>query len=304
LESAGKDFPFSRKKEKMDLDCLPLENESLRLLIARSIGPRILGLSLQDGPNLLAELPDFVTDRPDGKAYHFHGGHRLWRAPEDPILSYGIDDGPVEIAPIENGIKITKPAEVESGLEKSIRVVLPDNSSRVIITHQLKNSGSVPVKCTPWAITQFRTGGTAILPMNNAKMGFLPNRNLVLWPYTDLADRNFQFSRRYLLVTAAMESPFKVGFPNPVGWLAYWLEGVLFVKYAEYDPQATYPDYGSSSECYCNVIFLELETLGPLKEIQPGDSIEHVETWQLFHAPTRPENESDVQRLVEKMGVK
>jgi hypothetical protein len=288
----------------MDQDCISLENENLRLEIACSIGPRILGLSLQDGYNLLAELPDFVTNRPDGKAYHFYGGHRLWMAPEDPILSYGLDDSPVEIMPIENGLKITKPAEVDTWIEKSIHVVLPDNKPRVIITHQLKNCGSLPVKCAPWAITQFRQGGTAILPMNNVDTGFLPNRNLVLWPYTDLADRNIKLGYYYLLVNASMESPFKVGFTNPVGWLAYWLEDILFVKYAGVEPQATYPDFGSSSECYCNNQFLELETLGPLQEIQPGGSIQHIETWQLFYAPARVENEPEVQRLVEQLGLR
>jgi hypothetical protein len=117
----------------MDQGCITLENESLLLEIARLIGPRILGLSLQDGPSMLAELPDFVTRRPDGKVFHFYGGHRLWRSPEGPLLTSGLDDGPVEIMPIEKGFKITKPTEVDSGIEKSIHVVLPDNGPRAII---------------------------------------------------------------------------------------------------------------------------------------------------------------------------
>ena len=286
------------------MECIPLENGKLRLEIAQSIGPRILSLNLDGGPNLLAELPDFVTLRPDGKAYAFYGGHRLWLSPEDAILSYGLEDEPVEIIPIENGLKITKPTEVDTGIEKAIQVVLPEQSPKVIITHQLKNCGATPVECAPWAITQFRTGGIAILPMNDADTGFLPNRNLVLWPYTDLGNRNIQLGRQYLMVNAAMESPFKIGFANPLGWLAYWLEGTLFVKSAGYEPKATYPDYGSSSECYCNAQFLELETLGPLQEIQPGASIQHIEIWQLFHVPARPENESAVQQLVEKLGLR
>lgn len=287
----------------MDQDCIPLENDSLRLEIARFIGPRILRLSLQGGPNLLADLPDFVTDRPDGKAYHYYGGHRLWRSPEDLRLSYCLDDSPVEITPVENGLNITKRAEVDSGIEKSIRVILPDNTATAIITHQLKNLNSIPIKCAPWAITQLRAGGTAILPLNAADTGFLPNRNLVLWPYTNLADRNLRLGRGYILVNAEMEAPFKVGFANSVGWLAYWLKGTLFVKYASFQIEASYPDYGSSSECYSNSQFLELETLGPLQEIQPGDSIQHVETWQLFHAPARPENEADAIRLVEQLAL-
>jgi hypothetical protein len=288
----------------MNVDTVPLENRRLRLEIARSIGPRILSLNLDGGPNLLAELPDVVTHRPDGKAYAFYGGHRLWLSPEDAILSYGLDDRPVEILPIENGLKITKPTEVETGIEKTIQVVLPDQSPKVIITHQLKNCGSTPVRCAPWAITQFRTGGTAILPMNDADTGFLPNRNLVLWPYTDLGNRNIQLGRQYLMVNASMESPFKIGFANPVGWLAYWLEGALFVKYAGYNPQTVYPDFGCSSECYCNDQFVELETLDPLQEIQPGGSIHHVETWQLFHVAARPKNDLDVQLLIEQLGMR
>jgi hypothetical protein len=287
----------------LDQACIPLENDSLRLEIARFVGPRILGLSLQDGPNLLAELSDFVTDRPDGKAYHFYGGHRLWRSPEDLVLSYCLDDRPVEITPIQNGLKITKPTEVDSGIEKSIQVILPDHQARAIISHQLKNCNINPITCAPWAITQFRPGGTAILPLNEADTGFLPRGNLALWPYTNLGDRNLWLGRGYILVKAEMVSAFKVGFANPVGWLAYWLEGILFVKYADYDPQGCYPDYGSSSECYVNSQFLELETLGPLQEIQPGDSIQHIETWQLFHAPERPGNEADAKRLVEQLAL-
>ena len=288
----------------MNMDTVPLENERLRLEIARSVGPRLLGLSLDGSTNLLAELPEAVTIRPDGKTYHFHGGHRLWLSPEDPILSYDLDDRPVEILSIENGLRITKPTEVDTGIEKTIQVELPDQSPKIIITHHLKNCGSILVKYAPWAITQFRTGGTAILPMNDADTGFLPNRNLVLWPYTDLRNRNILLGRQYLMVNAAMETPFKVGFANPVGWLAYWLEETLFVKSAGYEPQAAYPDYGCSSECYCNEQFIELETLGPLQEIQPGDSIQHFETWQLFHVPTRPEKESDVQQLVNQLGLR
>jgi hypothetical protein len=288
----------------LNIDSIPLENGKLHLEIARSIGPRILSFNLDGGPNLLVELPDFVTIRPDGKVYAFYGRHRLWLSPEDPILSYSLDDCPVEISPIENGLRITKPTEEDTGIEKSIQVVLPDQSPRVIITHQLKNCGSTTVKFAPWAITQFRPGGIAILPMNVADAGFLPNQNLVLWPYTDFGNRNMRLGRQYLMVNAAMESPFKIGFANSRGWLAYWSEGILFVKAAWYEHQATYPDYGSSSECYCNAQFLELETLGPLQEIQPGASLQHLETWQHFHVLARPENESAERQLVEKLGLR
>jgi hypothetical protein len=288
----------------MRSDIIPLENEKLRLEIARSIGPRILGLSFEGSSNLLAELPDHTALRPDGKTYHFYGGHRIWISPEDAVLSYDLEDSPVEILPVELGVKIKKQADTDSGIEKSIQVVLPDRSAKVVITHELKNCNSVSIKCAPWAITQLRPGGVAVLPMNDIDTGLLPNQNLVLWPYTDLANRNVRLGRRFLLLNAFMESPFKVGFANSKTWLAYWLEGILFVKSASYEPQAVYPDFGCSSECYCNDRFIELETLGPIQEIQPGDSIQHVETWQLFHIPARPENEQEVQQIFTQLDLR
>jgi hypothetical protein len=198
------------------------------LEIAYSIGPRILGLSFDGCPNLLAELPEHTALRPDGKAYHFYGGQRLWRSPEDPMLSYDLEDGPVEILPVEHGFKIKKLADTVSGLEKAFRVVLPDQSPKVVITHELKNCNSSPVKCAPWVITQLRPGGTAVLPLNDTDTGLLPNQNLVLWPCTDLANRNVQLGRRFLLLKASMVSPFKVGFANPkAGWHTGWMASFL-----------------------------------------------------------------------------
>jgi hypothetical protein len=135
--------------------------------------------------------------------------------------------------------------------------------------------------------------------MNDEDTGLLPNRSLVLWPYTDPAIRHLKWNKEYLLVEAAMETPFKLGFNNPVGWIAYWLDGVLFVKYAGYDTRSTYPDHGCSSECYCNDEFMELETLGPVKELQPGEFIEHIETWQLMSMPVRPTDSGQIGALRE-----
>jgi len=44
----------------MEHECVSLENETIQLLISRSVGPRILSLKFTDGENVFAELPDFV----------------------------------------------------------------------------------------------------------------------------------------------------------------------------------------------------------------------------------------------------
>lgn len=282
-------------------DCVVLENRSLRLFVTRSVGPRILSLQLDGGENLFAELPDFVTDCPGSGIYHFHGGHRLWHAPEEPARTYLPDDSPVAIEPIENGLIITQNIEQKTGLQKSITVQLDAETPQVVVTHRIANTGLWPVTCALWAITQLKKDGLAILPQTCVDTGVLPNRSLALWPYTNPGDPNVTWSRYYVLVRANMASAFKIGFPNPRGWLAYWWNGTLFVKRAPFNTQAEYYDFGSSSEFYCNDKFLELETLSPIVTIQPGAAAEHVETWELYNNIAKPQNEIDVQALVDSL---
>lgn len=285
----------------LDFDCVPLENAAISLLVTQSVGPRIISLRFNGGDNLFAELPDFVTERPDGKVFHFYGGHRLWHAPEHMPRTYIPDDEPVEVISDQTGLSITSRVEKESGMEKAIQITLVEDKPQVIVRHTLTNHGPWPVECAPWAITQFKTGGMAILPQSWEQTDVLPNRSLALWPYSDLASPQVSWGNGYILVRAEMASPFKVGFPNPRGWLAYWLDGTLFVKRAAFDAKAAYYDYGSSSECYCNDRFLELETLTPIGTLSPGKSTTHTETWELYGDVPLPRDEDVVQEIVEQL---
>jgi hypothetical protein len=284
-------------------DCVHLENQAVSLLVTQSVGPRIIALRFNGGDNLFAELPDFVTARPDGKSFHFYGGHRLWHAPENMPRTYSPDDKPVDITPTLNGLLVTQPVDVQTGIEKSIQISLVDDKPQVIIQHTLTNLGLWPVECAPWAITQFKTGGVAILPQSQEQTDFLPNRPLVLWPYTDITVPQVSWGNRYILIRAQMQRPFKLGFPNPRGWLGYWLNRTLFVKRAAFDPQASYYDFGSTSECYCNDCFIELETLAPAATIAPQASVFHTETWELYTDIACPENEDAAQAIIEKLGL-
>ncbi|MCI0552377.1 MAG: hypothetical protein L0287_15605 [Anaerolineae bacterium] len=72
-------------------DCCALENDTLQLLVTRSVGPRIISFGFKNGDNLFAVLPDFVTELPNGEVFHFYGGHRLWQVPEDLNTTYTPD---------------------------------------------------------------------------------------------------------------------------------------------------------------------------------------------------------------------
>jgi hypothetical protein len=283
--------------------CRALKNANLSLLVTYSVGPRILSFGFKDGENIFAELRESAIEYPGHGTFHFYGGHRLWLAPEEPARTYLPDDLPVDVSPVENGLLATQRMEQQTGLQKSLEIHLPDEPAHVVVTHRLTNLGELNVTCAPWAITQFKTGGVAILPQTRNDTGVLPSRSLTLWPYTDMTNPNIHWGSSYILVSVEMRSPFKIGFPNPRGWLAYWLNGTLFVKHAEYDGHANYYDFGSSSECYCNDQFLELETLATIGMIAPGETVSHTELWDLYKDIERPHNEGEVQLLVEQLGL-
>ncbi len=292
----------------LNLDCLELKNSSLELLITKSVGPRLIRLSLLGQENLFAELPDLTLECPGEGPLTIWGGHRLWHAPEVKRRTYLPDKQPLSCTEIENGVEVVQPTEPQSGIQKSIKITLPDQSASVIIDHTLKNEGLWPVELAPWAITQMKPGGVAILPQAQGKAdpdGVLANRRLNLWPYTDINSPFIQWGNRFIFIRATMQKEsLKVGFPNPVGWLAYHRNQTLFVKRAAYQVQADYFDFGSSSECYCNAEFLELETLGPRTTLAPAQHVTHRETWQLYANVQFDEiTEENAQHLVEELGL-
>jgi hypothetical protein len=289
-------------------DCVKLENEALAVWITRSVGPRIIGLALQGGENLMAVLPNDRVECPGVGTFSYRGGHRLWIAPEDPHRTYLPDDNSMDITGVENGVFVEQPVELMTGIQKALTITLPGAKARVVVDHTLYNRGVAPVELAPWAITQIKPGGIGILPQAIGPVdeyGLLQNRHIALWSYTQIASPYIIWGDRYIFIKAGMrDGALKIGFPNPAGWLAYVVDETLFVKYARYHPQSAYFDRESSSECYCNPRFLELETLGPRTTLSPGESITHREMWALFAGVSLQANELAVEQLVNKLGLK
>lgn len=250
-------------------------------------GPRLVRLLAPGGDeNLLAEMPGVGWGTPHGR-YTIYGGHRLWVAPETPEITYLPDDHPPQIEAGEGWVTLTQPGEPPSGVRKSLSVKLAADRPHARLTHCLTNLGQSPIELAPWAITQLAPGGVALLPQPSGpadEAGVLPNRRLAFWPYTRLQDERLRLGDALLRVSAPVQphSPFKIGYFNPHGWLAYRRGGWLFVKRAPHQEGAPYPDYGCNAEVYTDGQVLELETLGPLLRIPPGETVTHEEEWWLL----------------------
>lgn len=273
-----------------DIDCIEVVFGNVRLNLTRSVGPRILTLSYMDFGNIFADLPQDFLKYPEGGKFHFYGGHRLWVSPEVPAITYAPDDQPVEIDQQKKSIEVTQAAIQGIGLEKKIRISQTDFDDIILVEHVIRNVGELDRKLAPWAITQMKVGGRAVLPYTSPdadRNSFLPDRSVTLWPYTNINDARIEFDQDFIFISSSLleERPLKIGVPHLRKWIAYFVDGLLFIKYSKRNGSDCALDLGAAGQCYCNNRFLELETLGPYQNVGPGESVNHREVWRVVEKP-------------------
>lgn len=290
----------------IDLSSLPtcvLDNGLIHIEAFTTAGPRITHLSAFGGPNLLAVLSNTAKETTSYGDYHFMGGHRLWHSPEALPRTYLPDNDGVTTETLPGGIRLIGPTEPGSGIAKTIEVQLVDGRAAVTMIHTLRNDGLWPVEFAPWTVSMFRLGGTAIFPQPvGAVNNLLPNRNLSIWPYSHIDDPRLTLRDDYILINAVESSlpALKIGYSNPHGWVGYWVNGILFRKSFDIDINAAYPDRGCNTECYASSLLIELEALGPLKTVAPGESVTLTETWEVFQSLDQPFLSAEIQAFLTK----
>ena len=270
-----------------------ISNGLIAAEVATGFGPRVVGLRPAGGQNLFARLDDLGIDLENGRRFLFRGGHRLWLAPEVPDVTYEPDDGPVETTA---GSGFVETASLVGDVLKTIRVELADDEAEVTVDHHLVNRGDEMIEVAPWAITQLRPGGTALMPLGSGgpEPGRLqPWASVIGWAYTDWSALRWDLEHGVVEIPDSRESPTKLGTALVRGWLAYVTDGWVFAKYVTAKPLSI--DLGASGQVYANRDFVELETLGAFVSLAPGESASHRETWRVWRAP------SDLAEIIEQV---
>jgi len=284
-----------------DEPALSLENRLLRLDYLAA-APRIVRLTPAGKANLFVDLGDRGLTTPYG-VFRFRGGHRLWRAPETMPGTYMPDNDGATVTGLAGGVRIEQPPEPDTGLVKALEIRLDPREAVVTIRHELRNEGPQRLMLAPWALTMLRLGGVAIFPQptgNADPAGLLSNRTLSLWPYTRINDPRLVLGDEFILLRASLgASALKFGYSNLHGWMGYYLDGTFFVKRFDPVPGADYPDGGCNTESYCNDQFIELESLGPLAALEPGETVVHTERWEVYDGLSMPELSEAARRALE-----
>ena len=289
---------------------LRLCNDTVQMTILTEVGPRITSFGF------LGEQNEFYENLEDdgqsgGGYYRVYGGHRLWVSPEVD-RTYFPDNVPVSVRRNKDAFIFTAPPESThpgTGLQKEIEVRLDEMGAHVSVTHRIRNVGAQATELSPWALSVMAGGGRAILPLSPrapaSKDTWLPESVFALWSYTDLADSRWKLGTKYIQLQQE-DNPvgrFKSqmgGIYNPSGWGAYFRQGHLFVKRAEVHKGSTYPDFGCNFELWTDSCSLELETLGPLQNLEPGQTAEHKEEWWLFRDISTGEDDSWIDSVILK----
>jgi hypothetical protein len=260
------------------------EQGEVKIIVAKAVGPRILFLGFREGENLFAELSEVEMKTALGP-WKLYGGHRLWHAPEVMPRTYAPDNEPVAITERGSRIVVEGKPEKGTGIVKRLEIeFISKNSLKVY--HYLKNINLWEIELAAWALSVMVPGGMAIIPQNKKLNGpdhLLPNRLVVLWPYTKIDDKRLRLGDEYVILRqdSTMTSPIKIGIKATAGWCAYYQGKELFIKRFKFFDEKTYPDFGVTVESYTNDKMIELETVGPLRRLKPGEELEHIEEWEL-----------------------
>jgi len=290
---------------------LKLSNGDAELIVTLDVGPRILSYRLAGGKNVFKEYADQLGKTGESE-WMIRGGHRLWAAPEDTTRTYAPDNAPVAFREVAPGVVRFSPApEKEYGLQKEVEVRLEPSGTRVTVTHRITNVGKELTRLAPWALSVMAPGGTEIIPLppkrphpgspKNARSAadFAPSLVMVAWPFTDFQDPRWRFGTHFItLKQDAARGATKLGLAHTQGAVGYLNGGTLFVKRFPYQLGKAYPDEGVNFETFTNEDMLEIESLGPLADLAPGQGVEHVEQWELFGEVGEVATEAEIEAKV------
>ena len=290
---------------------LRLANDRVELIVTLDVGPRVIAYRTLGGFNVMKNY-DAMMGGTNEAEWQIRGGHRFWLAPEDLTRTYFPDNRPVKHEVVNDyEVTIAAPAETEYGVQKTMHLKLAETGSKVEVALTVTNVGATATELAPWGPTVMAPGGVEIIPLpgkydhpghpSRAKgpADFAPNQEMILWPYFDFSDSRWTFGEKYILLKQdATKGPTKIGLAHRMGWVGYLNSQTLFVKRFDYRDGAVYPDRGTRYQTFSNEDMLEMETVGELVVLQPGQSATLNESWELHAAVPDVHCEADIDRVI------
>lgn len=285
--------------------CVKLTNGTVEAIVTADVGPRVLYYGYAGGENVF--YLDLERDTKwsgkafdeyyfDGAVSYLYGGHRIWVTPEGSPETYYPDNTPVDIEYTDNGAIFTAPAQISNDIQVSLEIKMSDSGTDMEVYNRVRNVGKSQKEFAVWTVSVMCKGGIEIIPHNTNDTGYLHNRVLTMWSYTNPADYRLYNGKKYITVKqdGTADRPLKVGYNNRSGIALYATGDTVFIKRRSVDhDNLTYPDGGSSFETYTAAGGLELEMLDDVRCVGPNEQSELKEYWSLAKNSGKPDPRCD-----------
>lgn len=288
-------------------DALRLRNRHIEVIAVPAVG-RVLSFRFLDGENIFWEDPTLRGKRGDatGKEWVNFGGDKTWPSPEAEWKNFtgspkwmppaAFDALPVEGRIEEKALVLTSPVDASYGIRTIRRITLAPDAAEMTIETTYDRVSGAPAKIAIWVITQFVDPVAVYMPVGFRSVfpqgHYVFNFGAAPWSQLTTTDR-------LICITRDPKMPHKLGSDADrmlwIGEKALCLVSTPRVRGAEY------PDRGASSEVYTNPdpkTYVELETLGPLALLKPGDRISQTNTYALQRRPAGETPEAAAKRVL------
>lgn len=259
-----------------------LSDDKVEIGVALDFGIRVVHMSCVGCENLFYVQPEDLSDGfTNAEGWRLYGGHRIWLAPESSASCHP-DNDPVKWDETDNGVSITQNIDTLLGVRKTLDIVFREDGG-IGLTQCIYNASDKPIDGAAWGVNTLDGGGTATISFtNNGMRGCTPHRLVSLWADTNLHDPRLAFEKEKLIAKYMPLSDYlKLGLYCLDGKAVWENKGQRFTLCFDSLSLSKYPDNGCNFELYMCSKFVELESLGIMTHILPGECANHTETWYL-----------------------
>ncbi|HWD39829.1 MAG TPA: DUF4380 domain-containing protein [Fimbriimonas sp.] len=270
-------------------DCWRISNGSVELVVVPQIG-RIMRFGYVSGPNMLWENPDQQGKAaPDsGTDWINYGGDKLWPAPQkdwnwppDSVLDRG------ELSVRATGAGLIAHGKPSSGLVFEREIKMDAESGVVTILDRLTNVSKQAADKSVWEICQTDNPDSVVLPIS--KTDDAPNGWIALAEARGIERLISPVGDDGEAVRIQRDSKEgrKIGSQSHAGHVTVFKGDTTFNMSTDVEEGLPYPDGGCPEEVYLSpdpAAYVELELLGPIRHLTPGQSTSIEVRWELSRA--------------------
>lgn len=281
--------------------------------VTLDLGPRVIYCGLCGKQNVFFcdierrtnnKKPEMEKYYGKDRYWYLYGGYRLWMSPEASPQTYYPDNEEVEYVIKGDTVTFIPPLQTENQLQTLFSLTF-SGDGKITVNNRMINFSSRKKEGAAWALCAMAKNTHTFGLLNEEDTGLLPNRTLVLWPYTRVNDDRLTLSDRLIDVkqSPSAECALKVGFNNEKGVAVTVTDdnSVFIQRYKTDHKKCKYPDGGCSCEIYSCADFTESEALSPLQTVLPGHTLDFSIEWELKSTDENKRDKKTLQKIIESV---